>query len=1320
MATLGLGLAGYAVGGPLGGIVGSLAGALIDRTLAGTKTTEVRNEGPRLENLNLMIASEGSPILRIYGRMRVDTQLIWATRFREVATSASESSGGGGKGVGSSPAQETVTTTTTYSYFVSFALGLCEGPIVDIGAIWADGKPLDMSGLNWRLYRGDETQGPDPKIAAVEGADRVPGFRGLAYLVFDEIPIAQFGNRIPQITVEVIRRPGGDGPRLEDMLTGVTMIPALGEFAYATDSLYATHLGQSSALNRHGKAGKADLLLALDQLQSAAPAMTTVSLAIGWLGTDLRCGSCQIQPRVEVASKSTTPWSWQAGGISRNAAEVVSSDGLGALLGGAPADRSVVQAITELKARGLRVLLHPFVMMDTPSGNAVPNPYSDHAAQIGQPAFPWRGRITCSPARGFAGTVDKTAAAATQINAFFGTATSAHFGAWNGDTIPYVGPAEWSYRRMALHLAKLAVAAGGVDAMLIGSELIGLTSVRSSPSTFPAIAKLVALADDVKAIVGGGCKVGYAADWTEYASFRPDDGSGDVYFNLDPLWSSGSIDFVGIDNYLPLSDWRAGHLHLDAEEASSIYDQAYLKRNVEGGELFDWYYASPADRKAQRRTPITDTAYGEPWVFRYKDIRSWWSNTHHDRPAGVRNAGPTGWSPQSKPIWFTEFGCPAIDKGTNQPNVFYDPKSSESFLPYFSTGRRDDLVQRSYLEAMLAYWNPAAGNNPVSALYGAPMVSPDRMYAWTWDARPYPQFPSNSLAWRDAANWRRGHWLTGRLGLAPLADVVADISSGLGVAIDVSGLNGVVRGYTLDRIMSSRAALSALMTVYFFDAVESGEAIRFVHRGAAIAADFSADQLVDNRSAGQQDVSGLYSLTRAQETDLPRTAHLRFIDPESDYQVADVYARRQRGSSQRAIEVTTAIVLDAAEAQGIVETLLIDAWVMRETAQLALPPSAFALEPTDVMALNINGRTLQVRIDQLGYQQFRTAQLTRTDVATYVAADGAVRSRPSASSSEPGPAVLKFMDLPLLTSSDVAGVPRLAAFAEPWARVCVYRSPASTGYALDQLVVNPSVIGQTVSDFYSGPLWRWDRVNALYVEIPDATSLVSRDEIQVLAGANSCAVQNSDGEWEVLQFAAAELLAPGHYRLTDLLRGQLGSEYAMRDAVAAGASFVLLDETVKPSTISAAQRHNPWNWKWGPSTAAIDDPTYQLAAFSFEGVGLRPYAPAQLGGTLLTATHDWALRWCRRTRLDGDNWEAPDVPLGEEIESYDVEILSPGTGVVVRTATVSSPAFTYSAAMQTTDFGAVQAMLRFQVYQNSLAYGRGSAAMAETSGDRRR
>ena len=85
------------------------------------------------------------------------------------------------------------------------------------------------------------------------------------------------------------------------------------------------------------------------------------------------------------------------------------------------------------------------------------------------------------------------------------------------------------------------------------------------------------------------------------------------------------------------------------------------------------------------------------------------------QPAGrrrERRADGVG-AGESKPIWFTELGCPAVDKGTNQPNVFYDPKSAESFLPYFSRGWRDDLIQRRFLEAALGYWADPA-NNPMS------------------------------------------------------------------------------------------------------------------------------------------------------------------------------------------------------------------------------------------------------------------------------------------------------------------------------------------------------------------------------------------------------------------------------------------------------------------------------------------------------------------------------------------------------------------------------------------------------------------------------
>ena len=79
---------------------------------------------------------------------------------------------------------------------------------------------------------------------------------------------------------------------------------------------------------------------------------------------------------------------------------------------------------------------------------------------------------------------------------------------------------------------------------------------------------------------------------------------------------------------------------------------------------------------------------------------------HYNRPGGVESTTPTAWVPQSKPFWLTEIGCPAVDKGANQPNVFVDPKSSENALPYFSRGTRDDLIQRRTIDAMISTFDP--------------------------------------------------------------------------------------------------------------------------------------------------------------------------------------------------------------------------------------------------------------------------------------------------------------------------------------------------------------------------------------------------------------------------------------------------------------------------------------------------------------------------------------------------------------------------------------------------------------------------------------
>jgi hypothetical protein len=482
---------------------------------------------------------------------------------------------------------------------------------------------------------GWQAQDPDPFIAAKMGAANTPAYRGTAYVVFEELPLAAYGNRLPQLSFEVFR-PLVDPDTVEGLICAVTMIPASGEFTYSTEGIRKGSGGTTGHENLNALPDESDMFVALDRLQASAPKLESVSLVVAWFGTDLRAGVCTIKPGVEVSEKSTTPRNWSVNGVSRADAHLVSrTDEDRPVYGGTPADFAVVQAIQEMKARGLRVTFYPFLLMDVAPGNTLPNPYLDNASEAGQPAFPWRGRITCSPAAGYAGTVDKTTAAATQVAALFGNAQISSF-AVSGESVSWTGsPGDWGLKRMVLHYAHLCKAAGGVDAFLIDSEMRGLTTIRSGASTYPAVQALRALAADVRTILGASTKISYAADWSEYFGHQPPDGSSDVYFHLDPLWAEDTIDFIGIDNYMPLSDWRDGFEHLDARQGwPAITDRSYLQANIAGGEGFDWFYASAADRAAQVRTRITDGAYEKPWVFRYKDLRSWWANRHIDRPGG--------------------------------------------------------------------------------------------------------------------------------------------------------------------------------------------------------------------------------------------------------------------------------------------------------------------------------------------------------------------------------------------------------------------------------------------------------------------------------------------------------------------------------------------------------------------------------------------------------------------------------------------------------------------------------------------------------------
>jgi len=579
------------------------------------------------------------------------------------------------------------------------------------------------------------------------------------------------------------------------------------------------------------------------------------------------------------------------------------------------------------------------------------------------------------------------------------------------------------------------------------------------------------------------------------------------------------------------------------------------------------------------------------------------------------------------------------------------------------------------------------------------MLDTARLAVWCWDARPYPFFPSRDDVWGDTANYATGHWLNGRLGDVQLGDLVAALCAEAGfTAIDVGRLRGIVTGFALADTMSVREALAPLMTAYAFDAVETAGVIRFVPRGQLDPLGIPEATLVlaENETAG-------FTLTRAQETDLPNVARLTYIDADT-YEQGASEARRLVTLSDRVASSSLPLVMSAAEASGIGARLLQDTWVMREQASFSLPPSLLALDPTDEIQFSAGGRVRRLRLTTIEDADARRVAAVATDPSLYEALTGADRAVKTVDVlRQPGRPLVVLLDLPLLRDDQNPNAPFAAAFADPWpGTVQIYKDYALTPCTS---LTTAATLGETTADFWSGPVNRWDLVNSLYVKLYRGT-LASATDAQVFAGANAVGVQNADGEWEIVQFANADLTAPDQWRLTRLLRGRQGSEQAMRGPVPAGARVVVLDSALRQLQLSQAEARLPHTYTYGPAGKPVTDSSFQSVTQTFAAAGLMPPAPCHVRFAW-TENGDLTLSWFRRDRAPAAaQLLLAETPLSDPLR-FDLEILSDGS--VVRSFTsVPQHSQIYTAAQQAADFpSGLPNPLIVRVFQRSSVVGRG-------------
>ena len=175
MASILLASAGSAIGTAIGGPVGGLVGKFIGSSLGTTVDDKIFGPrklpdavGPRLADLSVQASSYGRPIPIVFGNIRLAGNVIWSRPIKETVHNKTVSSGGKG-GIGSGGGKVTQ-KQTTFTYSISMAIAICEGEIDDISRVWADAEIIDPTKGVYRIYKGSETQNPDPFIESYEGA----------------------------------------------------------------------------------------------------------------------------------------------------------------------------------------------------------------------------------------------------------------------------------------------------------------------------------------------------------------------------------------------------------------------------------------------------------------------------------------------------------------------------------------------------------------------------------------------------------------------------------------------------------------------------------------------------------------------------------------------------------------------------------------------------------------------------------------------------------------------------------------------------------------------------------------------------------------------------------------------------------------------------------------------------------------------------------------------------------------------------------------------------------------------------------------------
>ncbi len=788
----------------------------------------------------------------------------------------------------------------------------------------------------------------------------------------------------------------------------------------------------------------------------------------------------------------------------------------------------------------------------------------------------------------------------------------------------------------------------------------GLTQIQDADDSFSAVDELIALVEEVKTIMGSETKIGYAADWSEYHSTNG-------WYNMDPLWASDNIDFIGIDAYFPLTD----------REQNGIYDKQEIIDGWENGEGYDWYYTD------EERTVKADLTPQDAW----KNIEYWWNNTHTNP-----DSEQTEFVPQSKKIWFTEFGFPSVDGCANQPNVFYNPDSVDGNLPYLSKGYIDFLAQRTALQGTLAKWQ------------NSEMV--EQKFIWAYDARSYPFYPDMKNVWGDGNLWSRGHWINGKLGVAELKNIISDLCKKAGIETpEINNVNKLVSGYNLSGAITALEALRTLQSGYFFDFVESDK-VKFFPRQSENTEEINIDfsRLIFEKN------NETMLFENASSLNITSNLSLNYISENNNYLVGNFDISREDKNNSSGIEINLPLLLNRSYAEKIAQTLLLEEEAITQKIEFSLPSEYLYIEAGDIVNIIKNDETYKLKIISSLTQQGKIKiSAIRFENDFYSSANEELTTDYNSENLEPiSDTYFEIIDthhLPNETSIDKAYLHlAVCGTSSNWNGCAIYVSniSATEGFQKITDIVSPATMGVIETELlqFSSPVI--DKINQLNINLIGGT-LESLTEDNLQSFGNLALIGN-----ENFQFKNINQTELNKYTLSHLYRGRQGTENYAGETHPAGSRFILLDENVLKIEMPVSQIGQTIWIKAVTFGKSADDVTAK--EINFSGNSLKPYSPVHISAER-EMDDDINIQWLRRSRGNISFSSSVEIPVFETKEEYEIDIFDAST--LKRTEKITSPSFNYTEGMQSSDFGSLATNFTARIYQMSDKVGRGEVAITE-------